>query len=84
MGPLENILHAPWDEYVKGFSVDEKQLKRVRQLSLDDSGRKKAARYPQCEEASKIARGSWNSVSEVTRFFNGLSDEEADEEFRDS
>jgi signal recognition particle subunit SRP54 len=44
MGPLENILGMlPGMSNVKGFSVD--------------SGRKKAARHPQCEEASK--NSSW-------------------------
>ncbi len=67
LGPLENILGMlPGMSNMKGFSVDEKQLKRVEGIVLSMTMEER--RRPDMLNArrrQRIARGSGTSVSEV-------------------
>jgi signal recognition particle subunit SRP54 len=67
MGPLENILGMlPGMSNVKGFSVDEKQLKRVEAIVLSMTpGERKQPDILNARRRQRIARGSGTSVSEV-------------------
>jgi signal recognition particle subunit SRP54 len=67
MGPLENILGMlPGMSNVKGFSVDEKQLKRVEAIVLSMTpGERKHPDILNARRRQRIARGSGTSVSEV-------------------
>ena len=67
LGPLENILGMlPGMSSVKGFSVDEKQMKRVEAIVLSMTMQER--RKPDILNArrrQRIARGSGTSVTEV-------------------
>ena len=67
LGPLENILGMlPGMGNLKGFSVDEKQLKRVEAIVLSMTAQER--RKPDILNArrrQRIARGSGTSVTEV-------------------
>lgn len=67
LGPLENILGMfPGMSNLKGFSVDEKQLKRVEAIVLSMTAHER--RRPDILNArrrQRIARGSGSSVTEV-------------------
>ncbi|HXM29294.1 MAG TPA: signal recognition particle protein, partial [Chthoniobacterales bacterium] len=67
MGSLENILGMlPGMSNVKGFSVDEKQLKRVEAIVLSMTpGERKQPDILNARRRQRIARGSGTSVSEV-------------------
>jgi signal recognition particle subunit SRP54 len=67
MGPLENILGMlPGMSNVKGFSVDERQLKRVEAIVLSMTpGERKQPDILNARRRQRIARGSGTSVSEV-------------------
>jgi len=64
---LENILGMlPGMSNVKGFSVDEKQLKRVEAIVLSMTlGERKQPDILNARRRQRIARGSGTSVSEV-------------------
>jgi signal recognition particle subunit SRP54 len=67
LGPLENILGMlPGMSNLKGFSVDEKQLKRIEAVVLSMTAQER--RKPDILNArrrQRIARGSGTSVTEV-------------------
>jgi signal recognition particle subunit SRP54 len=67
MGPLENVLGMlPGMSNMKGFSVDEKQLKRVEAIVLSMTlGERKSPDILNARRRQRIARGSGTSVSEV-------------------
>jgi len=67
MGPLENVLGMlPGMSNMKGFSVDEKQLKRVEAIVLSMTpGERKNPDVLNARRRQRIARGSGTSVSEV-------------------
>jgi signal recognition particle subunit SRP54 len=67
MGPLENILGMlPGMSNLKGFSVDEKQLKRVEGIVLSMTpGERKTPDILNARRRQRIARGSGTSVTEV-------------------
>lgn len=67
MGPLENVLGMlPGMSNMKGFSVDEKQLKRVEAIVLSMTpGERKNPDILNARRRQRIARGSGTSVSEV-------------------
>jgi signal recognition particle subunit SRP54 len=67
MGSLENILGMlPGMSNVKGFSVDEKQLKRAEAIVLSMTpGERKQPDILNARRRQRIARGSGTSVSEV-------------------
>lgn len=67
MGPLENVLGMlPGMSNMKGFSVDEKQLKRIEAivLSMTPSERKNPD-VLNAKRRQRIARGSGTSVTEI-------------------
>jgi len=67
MGPLENVLGMlPGMSNIKGFSVDEKQLKRIEAivLSMTPSERKNPD-VLNAKRRQRIARGSGTSVTEI-------------------
>lgn len=67
MGPLENVLGMlPGMSSMKGFSVDEKQLKRIEAivLSMTPSERKNPD-VLNAKRRQRIARGSGTSVTEI-------------------
>ena len=67
MGPLENILGMlPGMGNLKGFSVDEKQLKRIEAIVLSMTpGERKRPDILNARRRQRIARGSGTSVTEV-------------------
>ncbi len=67
MGPLENILGMlPGMSNMKGFSVDEKQLKRIEAIVLSMTpGERKSPDILNARRRQRIARGSGTSVTEV-------------------
>jgi signal recognition particle subunit SRP54 len=67
MGPLENIVGMlPGMSNVKGFSVDEKQLKRVEAIVLSMTpGERRQPDILNARRRQRIARGSGTSVTEV-------------------
>ncbi len=67
MGPLENILGMlPGMSNLKGFSVDEKQLKRVEAIVLSMTpDERKRPDILNARRRQRIARGSGTSVTEV-------------------
>src|SRR4029077_14708446 len=67
LGPLENILGMlPGMSNVKGFSVDEKQLKRTEALVLSLTGDERTRpEILNARRRQRIARGSGTSVTEV-------------------
>jgi signal recognition particle subunit SRP54 len=67
MGPLENILGMlPGMGNMKGFSVDEKQLKRIEAIVLSMTpGERKSPDILNARRRQRIARGSGTSVTEV-------------------
>jgi signal recognition particle subunit SRP54 len=75
MGPLENILGMlPGMSNVKGFSVDEKQLKRVEAIVLSMTlGERKHPDILNARRRQRIARGSGTSVSEVNTVLQRFS-----------
>jgi signal recognition particle subunit SRP54 len=75
MGPLENILGMlPGMSNVKGFSVDEKQLKRVEAIVLSMTpGERKQPDILNARRRQRIARGSGTSVSEVNTVLQRFS-----------
>src|SRR5205823_7086287 len=66
-GPLENILGMlPGMGNLKGFSVDEKQLKRVEAMVLSMTNEERAKPdILNARRRQRIARGSGTSVTEV-------------------
>jgi signal recognition particle subunit SRP54 len=75
MGSLENILGMlPGMSNVKGFSVDEKQLKRVEAIVLSMTpGERKQPDILNARRRQRIARGSGTSVSEVNTVLQRFS-----------
>jgi len=67
MGPLENILGMlPGMGNLKGFSVDEKQLKRIEAIVLSMTpGERRRPDILNARRRQRIARGSGTSVTEV-------------------
>jgi signal recognition particle subunit SRP54 len=67
MGPLENILGMlPGMSNMKGFSVDEKQLKRIEAIVLSMTpGERRSPDILNARRRQRIARGSGTSVTEV-------------------
>jgi signal recognition particle subunit SRP54 len=67
MGPLENILGMlPGMGNMKGFSVDEKQLKRIEAIVLSmTAGERRSPDILNARRRQRIARGSGTSVAEV-------------------
>jgi signal recognition particle subunit SRP54 len=67
MGPLENVLGMlPGMSNLKGFSVDEKQLKRTEAIVLSMTPReRKSPDILNARRRQRIARGSGTSVAEV-------------------
>ncbi len=67
MGPLENILGMlPGMGNMKGFSVDEKQLKRIEAIVLSMTpGERRSPDILNARRRQRIARGSGTSVTEV-------------------
>jgi signal recognition particle subunit SRP54 len=67
MGPIENILGMlPGMGNVKGFSVDEKQLKRIEAIVLSMTpGERKSPEILNARRRQRIARGSGTSVTEI-------------------
>lgn len=67
LGPLENILGMlPGMSNLKGFSVDEKQLKRVEAIVLSMTmGERTKPDILNARRRQRIARGSGTSVTEV-------------------
>jgi len=67
MGPLENILGMlPGMGNLKGFSVDEKQLKRIEAIVLSMTpGERRRPDILNARRRQRIARGSGTTVTEV-------------------
>ena len=67
MGPIENILGMlPGMGNMKGFSVDEKQLKRIEAIVLSMTpGERKSPDILNARRRQRIARGSGTSVTEI-------------------
>jgi signal recognition particle subunit SRP54 len=67
MGPLENILGMlPGMSNMKGFSVDEKQLKRIEAIVLSMTpGERKHPDVLNARRRQRIARGSGTTVTEI-------------------
>ena len=67
MGPIENILGMlPGMGNMKGFSVDEKQLKRIEAIVLSMTpGERKSPEILNARRRQRIARGSGTSVTEI-------------------
>jgi signal recognition particle subunit SRP54 len=67
MGPLENILGMiPGMNNLKGFSVDEKQMKRVEAVVLSMTRQERAKpEVLNARRRQRIARGSGTTVTEV-------------------
>jgi signal recognition particle subunit SRP54 len=67
MGPLENILGMlPGMGNMKGFSVDEKQLKRIEAIVLSMTpGERKHPDVLNARRRQRIARGSGTTVTEI-------------------
>jgi signal recognition particle subunit SRP54 len=67
LGPLENILGMmPGMSNLKGFSVDEKQLKRIEAIVLSMTNQERERPdILNARRRKRIARGSGTSVSEV-------------------
>ena len=67
LGPLENVLGMlPGMSNLKGFSVDEKQLKRVEAIVLSMTNHERTKPdILNARRRQRIARGSGTSVSEV-------------------
>ena len=75
MGPLENVLGMlPGMSNVKGFSVDEKQLKRVEAIVLSMTpGERRNPDILNARRRQRIARGSGSSVTEVNSLIQRFS-----------
>jgi signal recognition particle subunit SRP54 len=75
MGPLENILGMlPGMGNLKGFSVDEKQLKRIEAIVLSMTpGERKRPDILNARRRQRIARGSGTSVTEVNTLLQRFS-----------
>lgn len=75
MGPLENVLGMlPGMSNMKGFSVDEKQLKRVEAIVLSMTpGERKNPDILNARRRQRIARGSGSSVTEVNSLIQRFS-----------
>jgi signal recognition particle subunit SRP54 len=75
MGPLENVLGMlPGMSSMKGFSVDEKQLKRVEAIVLSMTpGERKNPDILNARRRQRIARGSGSSVTEVNSLIQRFS-----------
>jgi len=75
MGPLENVLGMlPGMSNVKGFSVDERQLKRVEAIVLSMTpGERKNPDILNARRRQRIARGSGSSVTEVNSLIQRFS-----------
>ena len=67
MGPIENILGMlPGMDNMRGFSVDEKQLKRIEAIVLSMTpGERKSPEILNARRRQRIARGSGTSVTEI-------------------
>ena len=67
MGPIENILGMlPGMGNMKGFSVNEKQLKRIEAIVLSMTpGERKSPEILNARRRQRIARGSGTSVTEI-------------------
>jgi signal recognition particle subunit SRP54 len=67
LGPLENVLGMlPGMSNLKGFSVDEKQLKRVEAIVLSMTNHERTKPdILNARRRQRIARGSGTSVTEV-------------------
>jgi len=72
MGPLENILGMlPGMDKVKGFSVDEKQMKRVEAIVLSMTlNERRKPDILNARRRQRIARGSGTTVTEVNDLMN--------------
>ncbi|MBW0001443.1 MAG: signal recognition particle protein [Verrucomicrobia bacterium] len=75
MGPLENILGMlPGMSNLKGFSVDDKQLKRVEAIVLSMTpGERKNPGILNARRRQRIARGSGTTVAEVNTLLQRFS-----------
>jgi signal recognition particle subunit SRP54 len=75
MGPLENILGMlPGMSNLKGFSVDDKQLKRVEAIVLSMTpGERKNPGILNARRRQRIARGSGTTVTEVNTLLQRFS-----------
>jgi signal recognition particle subunit SRP54 len=75
MGSLENILGMlPGMGNLKGFSVDEKQLKRIEAMVLSMTpGERKRPDILNARRRQRIARGSGTSVTEVNTLLQRFS-----------
>ncbi len=75
LGPLENVLAMiPGMSNMKGFSVDEKQMKRVEAIVLSmTSGERAKPDILNARRRQRIARGSGVSVTEVNDLINRFS-----------
>ncbi len=75
LGPLENILAMiPGMSNMKGFSVDEKQMKRVEAIVLSMTSEERTKPdILNARRRQRIARGSGVSVTEVNDLINRFS-----------
>ncbi|MEO7317358.1 MAG: signal recognition particle protein [Chthoniobacteraceae bacterium] len=76
LGPLENLLAlVPGMSNVKGFSVDEKQMKRVEAIVLSmTQPERKNPDILNARRRQRIARGSGTSVTEVNDLLKRFSE----------